>query len=49
VSPVGELREIDSILGQIDFLKDNLARDHAAMGTLQATIDDVKEKLKARG
>jgi CHAT domain-containing protein len=44
----GSLREIDSILGQIEFLKENLPSDHAALAPLQAIVDGVKAKFGRR-
>jgi hypothetical protein len=35
-------------MGQIDFLKGNLAKDHAALGPLQAILEKVKTESMAR-
>ena len=45
----GSLREIDSILGQIKFLIDNLPPADAAVGPLRSILDGVKKKSLVPG
>jgi tetratricopeptide (TPR) repeat protein len=45
----GSLREIDSILGQIKFLIDNLPPENAAVGPLRSILDGVKKKSLVPG